>query len=122
TRAPGKIHYRSTDLSQSGRAGRIHLPGRNPIGREKTNGRAGVPERLPPMTSSGVHTRLKPITAVSSLFLLAVFGIPGLRTFFGATPGDEGDKLKAILRSEEHTSELQSRENLVCRLLLEKKK
>ncbi|MFS8617418.1 MAG: hypothetical protein FWJ85_11390 [Solitalea sp.] len=49
------------------------------------------------MTSSGVHTRLKPITAVSSLFLLAVFGIPGLRTFFGATPGDEGDKLKAIL-------------------------
>src|SRR5690606_40489336 len=27
-----------------------------------------------------------------------------------------------LLRSEEHTSELQSRENLVCRLLLEKKK
>src|SRR5215475_15996499 len=28
----------------------------------------------------------------------------------------------ADLRSEEHTSELQSRENLVCHLLLEKKK
>src|SRR5690606_41008904 len=28
----------------------------------------------------------------------------------------------ASQRSEEHTSELQSRENLVCRLLLEKKK
>src|SRR5690606_40448345 len=27
-----------------------------------------------------------------------------------------------LRRSEEHTSELQSRENLVCRLLLEKKK
>src|SRR5690606_40685269 len=27
-----------------------------------------------------------------------------------------------LTRSEEHTSELQSRENLVCRLLLEKKK
>src|SRR5690606_39811582 len=27
-----------------------------------------------------------------------------------------------FFRSEEHTSELQSRENLVCRLLLEKKK
>src|SRR5207302_11150964 len=27
-----------------------------------------------------------------------------------------------VWRSEEHTSELQSRENLVCRLLLEKKK
>src|SRR5690606_40073987 len=31
-------------------------------------------------------------------------------------------KPKAWERSEEHTSELQSRENLVCRLLLEKKK
>src|SRR5207302_5930718 len=29
---------------------------------------------------------------------------------------------EVALRSEEHTSELQSRENLVCRLLLEKKK
>src|SRR5207302_8664700 len=29
---------------------------------------------------------------------------------------------REVLRSEEHTSELQSRENLVCRLLLEKKK
>src|SRR5690606_42143204 len=29
---------------------------------------------------------------------------------------------RALGRSEEHTSELQSRENLVCRLLLEKKK
>src|SRR5690606_41696809 len=37
----------------------------------------------------------------------------------------EGDgKISVIARrrSEEHTSELQSRENLVCRLLLEKKK
>src|SRR5436309_11911536 len=30
--------------------------------------------------------------------------------------------MAASRRSEEHTSELQSRENLVCRLLLEKKK
>ena len=29
---------------------------------------------------------------------------------------------KALLRSEEHTSELQSHYDLVCRLLLEKKK
>src|SRR5207302_10403851 len=33
-----------------------------------------------------------------------------------------GADLVAKSRSEEHTSELQSRENLVCRLLLEKKK
>src|SRR5690606_41188910 len=31
------------------------------------------------------------------------------------------DEIVRQLRSEEHTSELQSRENLVCRLLLEKK-
>src|SRR5690606_41940153 len=32
------------------------------------------------------------------------------------------DVVSRPVRSEEHTSELQSRENLVCRLLLEKKK
>src|SRR5690606_19248467 len=32
------------------------------------------------------------------------------------------DLKSAVSQSEEHTSELQSRENLVCRLLLEKKK
>src|SRR5690606_20590152 len=36
--------------------------------------------------------------------------------------GDWEGKTYDELRSEEHTSELQSRENLVCRLLLEKKK
>src|SRR2546430_7369560 len=45
------------------------------------------------------------------------------RRFGGSVPGPsfhvvEGGKL----RSEEHTSELQSQSNLVCRLLLEKKK
>src|SRR5690606_40118258 len=37
---------------------------------------------------------------------------------FTAIPGHG---IEAKIRSEEHTSELQSRENLVCRLLLEKK-
>src|SRR2546430_12638260 len=32
------------------------------------------------------------------------------------------DDAKTTVRSEEHTSELQSQSNLVCRLLLEKKK
>src|SRR2546427_6252196 len=32
------------------------------------------------------------------------------------------DSFEATVRSEEHTSELQSQSNLVCRLLLEKKK
>src|SRR3712207_3935420 len=40
---------------------------------------------------------------------------------------DHGQRIKAVIkevspRSEEHTSELQSRQYLVCRLLLEKKK
>src|SRR2546430_4460200 len=36
--------------------------------------------------------------------------------------GGEGDGAHGQRRSEEHTSELQSQSNLVCRLLLEKKK
>src|SRR5256886_7188784 len=35
--------------------------------------------------------------------------------------GSSGRGFKSRLRSEEHTSELQSQSNLVCRLLLEKK-
>src|SRR5207244_7626225 len=47
----------------------------------------------------------------------------------GATPASTGNcrrmwaqKLWIVPRSEEHTSELQSPDHLVCRLLLEKKK
>src|SRR5581483_8764118 len=40
----------------------------------------------------------------------------------GPVPFDEGHMCRAARRSEEHTSELQSRQYLVCRLLLEKKK
>src|SRR5690606_41664610 len=42
----------------------------------------------------------------------------------GTPPGCWGPMITPAFqgRSEEHTSELQSRENLVCRLLLEKKK
>src|SRR5690606_40376056 len=49
---------------------------------------------------------------------------PGRRRLAARDPGPpragraEGE-LRRRLRSEEHTSELQSRENLVCRLLLE---
>src|SRR5690606_41356425 len=39
----------------------------------------------------------------------------------GRRPGRRASS-RSCRRSEEHTSELQSRENLVCRLLLEKKK
>src|SRR2546422_3996328 len=39
-----------------------------------------------------------------------------------AAKQDQGTRGAALARSEEHTSELQSRLHLVCRLLLEKKK
>src|SRR5690349_24009584 len=53
----------------------------------------------------------------------AHFGIVG---FTMPTPVSDGEKIYVWIgtgvRSEEHTSELQSRRDLVCRLLLEKKK
>src|SRR2546427_7221688 len=49
--------------------------------------------------------------------------VPGLypKNFLRATP-IRAPRSPAESRSEEHTSELQSQSNLVCRLLLEKKK
>src|SRR5947209_16125004 len=45
-------------------------------------------------------------------------------SYFAPEPGKVRQRVVApvIARSEEHTSELQSRQYLVCRLLLEKKK
>src|SRR6266511_5749882 len=51
----------------------------------------------------------------TTLFRSCPSGVPGT----SRGPGGAGEGRP---RSEEHTSELQSRENLVCRLLLEKKK
>src|SRR3712207_8595880 len=60
--------------------------------------------------------------------LAAALNLPGVRALSGEHPDRHvADELlvEAVLdqpRSEEHTSELQSRQYLVCRLLLEKKK
>src|SRR5690606_4532108 len=94
-----------------------------------------------------INTELQNIIWIGALFLfsLSIVLLSGVRigqvlqglkavvflmtfTFliqlFTIQPADETALLDApmSLRSEEHTSELQSRENLVCRLLLEKKK
>src|SRR5260370_25476942 len=46
----------------------------------------------------------------------------GLRASAAPTSRAEPGSFRRAIRSEEHTSELQSHLNLVCRLLLEKKK
>src|SRR5690606_41593611 len=69
----------------------------------RTSGRAGWPEPCPredqPASRPAASTSCRPQRAASC-----------------------GSCVTSTRRSEEHTSELQSRENLVCRLLLEKKK
>src|SRR5438445_7342302 len=51
------------------------------------------------------------------------FGDPDARLLVvGLAPAAHGANRTGRMRSEEHTSELQSRQYLVCRLLLEKKK
>src|SRR2546427_6728880 len=59
----------------------------------------------------GARTELKPL--IHNAFADEIFQQPGL---------DSGRQRCIQNRSEEHTSELQSQSNLVCRLLLEKKK
>src|SRR5258707_11728663 len=77
-----------------------------------------------------VHAKIRDLGAAVSWF----------ETMFGLTPTHRDDRLavfswesfsllldasdvdSTLTRSEEHTSELQSRQYLVCRLLLEKKK
>src|SRR5690606_39790542 len=62
------------------------------------------------------HQVIKPAPAVISRQYLCIAQI---KAGAGAINDTFGERRH---RSEEHTSELQSRENLVCRLLLEKKK
>src|SRR3712207_7495998 len=64
-------------------------------------------------TSSGLNFTLFVLFATTSFFLVVVYAL-----FFGDTVAAEAQW--GSLRSEEHTSELQSRQYLVCRLLLEK--
>src|SRR5690606_40000122 len=78
------------------------------LAQRKVNPRCPLPRRLfrnrwgYAITRHGVHYLVKRIAANADI---------------------QRESLSAHkLRSEEHTSELQSRENLVCRLLLEKKK
>src|SRR6201988_5571908 len=62
-------------------------------------------------------------TATTEIYTLSLHDALPIWAFRHRLPGDQGAGLMrfAKTRSEEHTSELQSRSDLVCRLLLEKK-
>src|SRR5690606_35860797 len=91
-----------------GRAGEIKIEA-------ATETNDGVPNMVLTTTTQtrGVLKRLFPFEARSE----SIFELPSGRLML-LTEASESGKKKT--RSEEHTSELQSRENLVCRRLLEK--
>src|SRR5437016_9684348 len=60
--------------------------------------------------------------AIGILLATTVNGILALGVTFVIISGGIDLSIGTVMRSEEHTSELQSLTNLVCRLLLEKKK
>src|SRR5258708_15028149 len=75
--------------------------------------------RRPPRSTLFPYTTLFRSTTMRSEKNIDVHGAQRLETFH-VIIGDH--YVKSFKRSEEHTSELQSPDHLVCRLLLEKKK
>src|SRR5207247_7317306 len=75
--------------------------------------RVDLPERRRPIRDLPVRADHEQVAVVE-----AVLRIDGAVRLADHAPGVAREQ---VLRSEEHTSELQSRVDLVCRLLLEKK-
>src|SRR2546429_3958576 len=85
--------------------------------------------RRPPRSTLFPYTTLFRSSAIGRLPCRQAFGTrhrrkaaPRPSLFSSRCPGGQERWSWRCLRSEEHTSELQSRLHLVCRLLLEKKK
>src|SRR5258708_14771022 len=73
--------------------------------------------RRPPRSTLFPYT-----TLFRSVFVAALVGLfPAFRASSYESLRESNNRLASIPRSEEHTSELQSPDHLVCRLLLEKK-
>src|SRR2546430_12797870 len=73
---------------------------------------------VPALAALGIGHKLEGLSyMVATGFALAAAAIVGQNLGAG-----RADRARRAGRSEEHTSELQSQSNLVCRLLLEKKK
>src|SRR5690606_40639953 len=83
---------------------------------------------LPLAVLNFLSRSLSRVSVVTSAHIVRTFHIPNLFLSEGKTRRilrsllSGYTRARSVRRSEEHTSELQSRENLVCRLLLEKKK
>src|SRR2546430_2785857 len=73
--------------------------------------------RRPPRSTLFPYT-----TLFRSLLAAATLRLPRKTTLLAMLAVFGAGQVVGALRSEEHTSELQSQSNLVCRLLLEKKK
>src|SRR5699024_12405851 len=104
----------------------------NRLGGNSNSGGAGEePERLGTERGSAIKRVASGRFGVTSAYLTSAQEIQ-IKMAQGAKPGEGGHlpgkkvypwiaKTRCSTRSEEHTSELQSRFDLVCRLLLEKK-
>src|SRR2546430_5324267 len=78
--------------------------------------------RRPPRSTLFPYTTLfRSVCLTKKPPVLNGYKRPQARTSINSTP-PTWSKITRRTRSEEHTSELQSQSNLVCRLLLEKKK
>src|SRR3712207_8995673 len=100
----------------------IRRPPRSTLFPYTTLFRSQAADREP--TTLGIETIT--LLIVSTMILLMIAGVPlawiTMILAVGCTLGWLGPAGLPLVRSEEHTSELQSRQYLVCRLLLEKKK
>src|SRR3712207_8348557 len=92
----------------------IRRPPRSTLFPYTTLFRSGPPLLTPPQLTSVTRAGVVrgTITGEASRYAVEIF----------VNPGACNATVEARTRSEEHTSELQSRQYLVCRLLLEKKK
>src|SRR6266566_3051727 len=95
----------------------------------RASGGPALPRFKPPRAAqrgaAGRRTLVQNVETLAQLALIARYGPGWFRS--AGTPDEPGSMLATLhqadgRRSEEHTSELQSPCNLVCRLLLEKKK
>src|SRR2546427_7059033 len=94
------------------RVGKIVPPKRQILKNISLNFFPGAKIGVLGLNGSGKSTLLKIMAGVETNFEGEVTAMPNMKIGF----------LPQEPRSEEHTSELQSQSNLVCRLLLEKKK